>query len=175
MRHWQTIEELQDIVEDLPRFTTDLQNFTSRLGLSIAPLDADHISLRCHQNATAERWRRGFEQCGELLSENIINGRPICLFKLHEPVCVAHWQFSVVELPWPGEKRYPHEGWEHIEIVLPGEVETLNARALALLGDEPAWDRGENQRAKRRARAAAQPDAGGDRWQSNGEVSPVEH
>ncbi|PAW91672.1 hypothetical protein CKQ79_29675, partial [Klebsiella pneumoniae] len=22
-----------------------------------------------------------------------------------------------VELPWPGEKRYPHEGWEHIEIV----------------------------------------------------------
>jgi len=136
MRHWQTIEELQDIVEDLPRFTTDLQNFTSRLGLSIAPLDADHISLRCHQNATAERWRRGFEQCGELLSENIINGRPICLFKLYEPVCVAHWQFSVVELPWPREKRYPHEGWEHIEIVLPGEVETLNARALALLGDE---------------------------------------
>jgi predicted metalloenzyme YecM len=35
-----------------------------------------------------------------------------------------------------GEKRYPHEGWEHIEIVLPGEPETLNARALALLSDE---------------------------------------
>jgi predicted metalloenzyme YecM len=41
-----------------------------------------------------------------------------------------------LELPWPGEKRYPHEGWEHIEIVLPGEPETLNARALALLSDE---------------------------------------
>ncbi len=36
----------------------------------------------------------------------------------------------------PGEKRYPHEGWEHIEIVLPGDPETLNARALALLSDE---------------------------------------
>jgi predicted metalloenzyme YecM len=35
-----------------------------------------------------------------------------------------------------GRKRYPHEGWEHIEIVLPGEPETLNARALALLSDE---------------------------------------
>ncbi|ELO86808.1 hypothetical protein SEEE5646_23443, partial [Salmonella enterica subsp. enterica serovar Enteritidis str. 50-5646] len=57
-------------------------------------------------------------------------------FKLHEPVCVEHWRFSVIELPWPGEKRYPHEGWEHIEIVLPGEPETLNARALALLSDE---------------------------------------
>lgn len=66
----------------------------------------------------------------------MINGRLICLFKLHELVQVAHWQFFIVELPWPGEKRYPHEGWEHIEIVLLGDLETLNARALALLFDE---------------------------------------
>lgn len=136
MTDWQKIDSLQDIAADLPRFSEALHALAARLGLDIAPLDADHISLRCHQNATAERWRQGLELCGELLSENIINGRPICLFKLHQPVCVAHWQFSVVELPWPGEKRYPHEGWEHIEIVLPGEPETLNARALALLSDE---------------------------------------
>ncbi|HHV0221661.1 TPA: VOC family protein [Escherichia coli] len=120
MANWQSIDELQDIASDLPRFTHALDELSRRLGLDITPLTADHISLRCHQNVTAERWRRGFEQCGELLSENMINGRPICLFKLHEPVQVAHWQFSIVELPWPGEKRYPLEGWEHIEIVLPG-------------------------------------------------------
>ncbi len=136
MANWQSIDELQDIASDLPRFTHALDELSRRLGLNITPLTADHISLRCHQNVTAERWRRGFEQCGELLSENMINGRPICLFKLHEPVQVAHWQFSIVELPWPGEKLYPHEGWEHIEIVLPGDPETLNARALALLSDE---------------------------------------
>lgn len=136
MANWQTIEHLQDLRDDLPRFTQALQALTSRLGLDIAPLEADHISLRCHQNATAERWRQGLELCGTLLSENIINGRPICLFRLHEPVCVAHWAFTIVELPWPGEKRYPLEGWEHIEIVLPGEPETLNARALTLLSDE---------------------------------------
>lgn len=136
MAHWQTIDELHDISADLPRFTLALTELATRLGLDIAPLDADHISLRCHQNVTAERWRTGLEQCGELLSETLINGRPICLFKLHEPVTVAHWQFKVVELPWPGEKRYPHEGWEHIEIVLPGDPQSLNARALALLADE---------------------------------------
>ncbi|VUS66335.1 VOC family protein [Klebsiella spallanzanii] len=136
MANWQQIDELNDISADLPRFTEALNALASRLGLDITPHDADHISLRCHQNTTAERWRRGFEQCGMLLSENIINGRPICLFKLDEPICVAHWRFSVVELPCPGEKRYPHEGWEHIEIVLPGEPETLNSRALALLSDE---------------------------------------
>ncbi|WP_410751388.1 VOC family protein [Citrobacter sp. U14242] len=136
MANWQAVEELHDISADLPHFTQALTSLSTRLGLDVSSLEADHISLRCHQNTTAERWRRGFEQCGALLSENIINGRPICLFKLDEPVCVAHWQFTVIELPWPGEKRYPHEGWEHIEIVLPGAPETLNTRALALLSDE---------------------------------------
>lgn len=135
MNHWQHIDELRDISDDLPRFTAALTGFAEKLGLEISVLDADHISLRCHQNTTAERWRKGFEQCAELMSEKIINGRTICLFRLQEPVVVAHWQFTIVELPWPGEKRYPHEGWEHIEIVLPGEAETLNARALALLSD----------------------------------------
>ncbi|STI54747.1 Protein yecM [Escherichia coli] len=107
MANWQSIDELQDIASDLPRFIHALDELSRRLGLNITPLTADHISLRCHQNATAERWRRGFEQCGELLSENMINGRPICLFKLHEPVQVAHWQFSIVELPWPGGKTLP--------------------------------------------------------------------
>ena len=142
MQHWQSVEELQDIAADLPRFTDALTGLATRLGLDITPLTADHISLRCHQNATAERWRKGLLQCGTLLSENIINGRPICLFKLVEPIHVAHWQFSVVELPWPGEKRYPHEGWEHIEIVLPGDPATLNARAVALLSDEGLCQKG---------------------------------
>lgn len=142
MQHWQSIEELKDIAADLPRFTDALTGLATRLGLDITPLTADHISLRCHQNATAERWRKGLLQCGTLLSENIINGRPICLFKLAEPIHVAHWQFSVVELPWPGEKRYPHEGWEHIEIVLPGDPATLNARAVALLSDEGLCQKG---------------------------------
>lgn len=87
MANWQHIDELHDISADLPRFTLAFRELSTRLGLQISALEADHISLRCHQNTTAERWRRGFEQCGELLSENIINGRPICLFKLHEPVC----------------------------------------------------------------------------------------
>ena len=72
MANWQSIDELQDIASDLPRFTHALDELSRRLGLNITPLTADHISLRCHQNVTAERWRRGFEQCGELLSENMI-------------------------------------------------------------------------------------------------------
>ena len=59
MANWQSIDELQDIASDLPRFTHALDELSRRLGLDITPLTADHISLRCHQNATAVRWRRG--------------------------------------------------------------------------------------------------------------------
>ena len=57
MANWQSIDELQDIASDLPRFTHALDELSRRLGLNITPLTADHISLGCHQNATAERWR----------------------------------------------------------------------------------------------------------------------
>lgn len=49
MANWQTIDELHDISADLPRFTAALTELSTRVGLDITPLVADHISLRCHQ------------------------------------------------------------------------------------------------------------------------------
>jgi len=65
----------------------------------------------------------------------LINGRRMCLFALTGPLPVGPWRINVVELPWPGNKLYRHEGWEHVEIVLRGDPETLGARAMALLSD----------------------------------------
>ncbi|TBM11831.1 VOC family protein [Hafnia alvei] len=129
------IETLRDLDADLDRFTTLLQGFADKLELDLSAFSADHISLRCHQNATADRWRAGFKICGSLLSENIINGRPICLFDLNQPLRVGPWLIDCVELPYPGEKRYPHEGWEHVELVIGGDPTTLHPRALELLSD----------------------------------------
>ncbi|WP_273876845.1 VOC family protein, partial [Serratia marcescens] len=67
---------------------------------------------------------------------SMINGRPICLFDLQQPLAVGPWRIDCVELPYPGEKRYPHEGWEHVELVLSGDPQTLHARALSHLADE---------------------------------------
>ncbi|MDF7658537.1 VOC family protein [Erwiniaceae bacterium L1_54_6] len=128
--------ELKDLEQDLLRFEQALLQFAERLGLQLDQHEADHVAVRCHQYATAERWKQGLLQIGSQFSEAMINGRPICLFKLHQPLQLAGWQVEVIELPWPGEKLYRHEGWEHVEIVLRGEPETLGMRAMALLADE---------------------------------------
>ncbi|CAQ84571.1 MULTISPECIES: VOC family protein [Photorhabdus] len=133
MVHFSSIVELQDLVADLAIFAQKLARFKQRLNLHVEQYQADHISLRCHDISVAERWRKGFLQCGSLMSENMINGRPICLFDLAQPIAVLNWQIDCVELPYPGKKIYPHQGWEHVELVLPVAPEMLLAAANALL------------------------------------------
>ncbi len=140
--HHNCPEELMDIIDDLPRFDRALMNLATRLDLNLVQLNADHIALRCHQVTTAERWKRGLSQMGELFSENMINGRPVCLFSLQQPLTVGPWSIDVIELPWPGERHYRHEGWEHVEIVLRGEPDTLGKRAMALFSDHALQQKG---------------------------------
>lgn len=128
--------ELDDLKTDLARFEESLLNFAQRLGVRLNDLEIDHIAVRCHQETTAMRWQQGLQQMGHQFSAATINGRQICLFKLHDPLRLADRAIDVVELPWPGEKRYRHEGWEHIEVVLRGDHQTLGVRAMALLSDE---------------------------------------
>lgn len=131
------ITELQDLWQSLPTFEQKLQRLLARLELSLTDYHADHISVRCFQHATAERWRLGLAKCGELISEKEINGRPICLFGLNEPLRVGEWTIDCVELPYPGNRLYPHEGWEHVEWVVPSaNGDDFHQTALALFSDE---------------------------------------
>jgi uncharacterized protein len=127
--------ELADLEQDLPRFELALQLLAKRLGIELTDHVADHVAVRCHRIETAERWKSGLLQIGSQFSNAVINGRQICLFKLREPLSVAGWRIDVVEVPWPGEKRYEHEGFEHVEIVLRGDPATLQTRAMALLSE----------------------------------------
>lgn len=128
--------ELNDLVNDFSRFIRDLNDLAARLGLDLDAVEIDHLAVRCHQNTTAERWKLGLMKSGALFSEKIINGRPIALFELETPLRVGSSDVTVVELPWPGNKLYRHEGWEHIEVVLRGDEAELGTRAMALMSDE---------------------------------------
>ncbi|BET96746.1 VOC family protein [Xenorhabdus taiwanensis] len=154
MTHFSIISELQDLVTDLYQFEQKLKQFGEYLGLEITQYAADHISLRCNDISIADRWRQGFLRCGQLLSESRINGRPICLFELSQPITLLGWQIDCVELPYPGKKQYVHEGWEHVEFVLPVPPEQLIHEAYKLLPDslpavfrtKESYPQGDNER-----------------------------
>ncbi|MGL9723637.1 VOC family protein [Sodalis sp. (in: enterobacteria)] len=134
--NWTDVPQLLDLKIDLVRFDAELYALTNRLGILPEAFLIDHIAVRCHQTVTAQRWYQGFSQCGRVLNETKINGRNIVLFELTTPLVLKGQAIHCIELPWPGERRYPHDGWEHIEMVLPGETDTFYPRALALLSEE---------------------------------------
>lgn len=54
----------------------------------------------------------------------MVNGRIIYLIELNHPLIFAGQPVTIIELPFPKNKHYLQQGFEHIEIVfpfLPGE------------------------------------------------------
>lgn len=100
-------------------FSHSIEDFISELGLTQLKLACDHVALRVNNTDTAKRLSLDFERVGKVISNNIINGRPILIFELNSPLIIGEMNIDCVELPYPGEKAYPVEGWEHIELVLP--------------------------------------------------------
>lgn len=82
-------------------------------------LAIDHIALRVNQFTLAQQWQASLAEDATLLSDSWINGRPIYLYELTSPLIVLGQAVRVVELPFPTEKIYPQQGWEHIEMVAP--------------------------------------------------------
>ncbi len=123
-----TKEQLQ---QSWPEFSKQIQAFITHLGLN--KLACDHVALRVNSSVTADKLRHYFEQQGQLISNKMINGRPILIFELNSPLQLGELSIECVELPYPGEKAYPVEGWEHIELVLPGNAQTSEQLQQQLL------------------------------------------
>lgn len=133
MTDFANVPELHDLWSALPEFDQQLTQMAQALKISLTDFQIDHISVRCHHIETAERWRAGLLRCAHLMSENEINGRPIYLFDLFQPLNVVSQKVFVVELPFPKGKTYPQETWEHVEMVIDVAPKNLENTAYALL------------------------------------------
>ncbi|MGL5798829.1 MAG: VOC family protein [Plesiomonas sp.] len=136
------INELADLSDTLHDFVMQITQLATDLGIDISCYPADHIAVRCNSQETAARWHRGLLQAGEMFSKKDINGRPICLFSLHQPLSVGPWMIDCLELPYPNAKHYPREGWEHIELVVASTAQSIadmESAALQAIPSLSAW------------------------------------
>lgn len=89
----------------------------------------DHACYRVADLAAYEAFKLNFSSIGTLLSEALINGRPIATYKLRQKTPISpHFSIDVVELPAPrGDAGY-QQGFEHIEVVTRVSLESFMAR-----------------------------------------------
>lgn len=119
--------EPQQLINALPAFMDRIQSLLDVLGLDLTDYQADHIALRINDRGVAEAAHQAWLQQAEEWSNNEINGRPIIALGFNQPLEVSSWCIECLELPYPGEKNYPQQGWEHVEWVIPCDVNSQEA------------------------------------------------
>jgi len=115
-------------------------DFARELGLNIDNLQIDHMGMRFANPEDVDFLRQGLNKVGGKISEAIVNGRPILIYKLNRPLSVDNFEIPCVELPYPAQKHdFPSDGWEHLEFVLPdsgSDIEkTFKSRYPKFKGD----------------------------------------
>ncbi|NBI13852.1 VOC family protein [[Haemophilus] felis] len=124
-------------------FERKILELAQQVQVDLAAYTIDHVALRVNSEESAKIWLMKLLKCGKILSDNVVNGRKIYLIELFIPLTFANQQIHIIELPFPKDKTYPQESWEHIEIVLPFlEKETIpcwinRVKQLFLLGNNP--------------------------------------
>jgi predicted metalloenzyme YecM/RimJ/RimL family protein N-acetyltransferase len=110
--------------QSVTRFIVSLLNYLAEQGMTLDDHAIDHVCFRVESISSYEIFKRqisGDQTCefkGALLSETMINGRPIASFKLHEPIRVANQCIEVLELPSPKPSHHYPQGFDHIEVVI---------------------------------------------------------
>lgn len=123
------------LTQSWPAFEAQILALLETLGLADKALVCDHVALRVNSIASADALRDAFGCVGKIISDNIINGRTILIIELDTPLTLGQFSIACVELPYPSDKVYPQEGWEHIELVIDSkakECDTLSQDLLAL-------------------------------------------
>ncbi len=90
--------------------------------------EIDHVCYRASSSSEYDLLKKEALQVGSLLAEADVQGRPIAIFKFHDPLWVDCYRVDYLELPHPKPSQVIASGWEHIEVVTDTELETSIGR-----------------------------------------------
>ena len=132
-------------------FVSKINKFMEELSIDQDTFECDHAAIRVNSRKKADELRVFFKKNGKVISENIINGRPILIIELNKPLILNRTSVPYVELPYPGNSTYPYEGWEHVEFIIPGKtnsIDTLKQSVITLIPNFENVFHNENEQVK---------------------------
>ena len=82
------------------------------------PLVCDHICYRVTSLEEYETAKAEALKISDLITETMVRGRPICIFKFFKPIQYEGLSISCLELPAPKPGSLYKKGFEHLEFVV---------------------------------------------------------
>ncbi len=105
------------------KFLDKLNAKIKELGIDIHDAKLDHIAYQTSSSEEYDKLKPEFEKIAELVSEPIVGGRRVGVFKFFKPLEYKNDSISAIELIEPKEDQNPKSGLEHAEYLLPESLE----------------------------------------------------
>jgi predicted metalloenzyme YecM len=106
------------MLNGLDVFVPRLLELTRKAGIDVSEYLMDHVCYRVADLRRYEDLAHAWRLYSSKTHESLVNGRPITVFVLEQPIVVAGRIIRVLELPAPKEGSPYPEGWEHAEFVI---------------------------------------------------------
>jgi predicted metalloenzyme YecM len=139
------MQTLTDVIGDYDTFLAATIDKVVAAGFDLKDFSQlDHLCYRTISTENYEAKKQQMIEFGTLLTETIVNGRPIAVFRLKQPLYSGPWRVDVLELPAPKAGAAKPEGLEHIELVLFDDIATFLQKYADKTFNMVAADRGIN-------------------------------
>ncbi|OOE77027.1 hypothetical protein BZG23_01435 [Salinivibrio sp. ML290] len=125
------------LMRDQATFTDKINQLLETLAIDCTQLTLDHVAIRTNDSVLTQSLAGHLSEQGQLISQAMVNQRPIHIYQLNTPLHFGAWQTDLVELPFPHHKTYPFQSWEHMEFVVPCRHATLSGLEDALHAQFP--------------------------------------
>ncbi len=113
------------IIDNYKEFLDTLLDNISKYKIDVSNYKLDHIGYQCSSNGDYDNLKSNVDEFATLVSENIVGGRRVGIFKLDSPLKYKNWDIEAFEIIAPKESQSCPSALEHAEFVIDFDFKTF--------------------------------------------------
>lgn len=113
------------VLDNYQTFIKGILQKLNDLKINVTDLNMDHVGYQASSNDDYDKLRAEFDRIGERVSEEVIGGRRVGIYKLNSPFRFQQYINTAIELVAPKEGQVCPSALEHVEFVLKETFESF--------------------------------------------------
>lgn len=94
-------------------------------GIDVSKYNLDHFGYQCSSNEDYDKLKIEVGKTAKLISEYVVGGRRVGIFKFSTPLEYKNWDIQAVEIVAPKEGQECPSALEHAEFVIDTDFDTF--------------------------------------------------
>ena len=131
------------LLDNYQKFMDQVFEKLNALGIHTSEIKIDHIGYQADSSEDYDSKCSDLADTAEKISENIVGGRRVGIFKVNEELNHNQQRFDVIEVIEPKEGQKVNSAWGHVEFLVDIPLEDFMERYSDLDWDVSALNRDE--------------------------------